>query len=141
MFWAFQTHLRLSWDSLPSSPLCTFPSAVPHAHIDGSSLLIHGSVLLCYNGFHCAYTPYSLPLTGVQLQSRQSMGLPRANLHSPRGPHSQGNQWLCPSNTFCLLCSLHAAVTPRSFQSQNAYCNSEKSSLHWKYKFKNVWGQ
>ena len=66
------------------------------------------------------------------------MGLPRANLNSPRGPHSQGNQWLCPSNTFCLLCSLHAAVTPRSFQSQNAYCNSEKSSLHWKYKFKNV---
>ena len=87
---------------------------------------------------HCAYTPYNLPLTGVQLQSRQSMGLPRANLNSPRGPHSQGNQWLCPSNTFCLLCSLHAAVTPRSFQSQNAYCNSEKSSLHWKYKFKNV---
>ena len=66
------------------------------------------------------------------------MGLPRANLNSPRGPHSQGNQWLCPSNTFCLLCSLHAAVTPRSFQSQNAYCNSEKSSLHWKHKFKNV---
>ncbi len=28
-----------------------------------------------------------------------------------------------------------------SFQSQNIYCSTETSSLHWKSKLNNVWGQ
>jgi len=48
-----------------------------------------------------------------------------------------------------LLSSDHEGGTPQvtpqsnksSFQSRNVYFNSETSSLHWKFKLRNAWGQ
>jgi len=43
------------------------------------------------------------------------------------------------SKCFYLQCMLHRPDC--SFQSRNVYFNSQPSSLHWKSKLRNVWGQ
>ena len=40
-----------------------------------------------------------------------------------------------------LHCNVEIAAACCSFQSQNVYCNSETSSLHWKSKLRDAWGQ
>ncbi len=77
----------LSWDFFPSFPLCTFPLAVPHAHNDVLFSLVRVCAMVVFTA-HPA-------LNSVQLQSQQSMGVPRAKLHS-KGAHSQGNPMALP---------------------------------------------
>ncbi len=54
-------------------------------------------------------------------------------------------QWASKEGVVCeenmRACVAEVMACACSFQSQNVYFNSEMSSLHWKSKLRNVWGQ